>query len=99
MWRELRNRVVTEGSSATVRAHDVRPNRVVRRRLGLWWELRNRVVKEGDASNLLVTSSLGILVASDDGISHGDTTRCADAVYGVPDLIYLGIPPCFTQNQ
>ncbi|GJS92342.1 hypothetical protein Tco_0774978 [Tanacetum coccineum] len=79
LWYELRIRVVTEGSSATVRAHDVRHNRVVRRRLGLWRELRNHVVKEGDASSLLVTSSLCILVASDDGISHGDTARCADA--------------------
>ncbi|GJW59539.1 hypothetical protein Tco_0108874 [Tanacetum coccineum] len=35
LWRELRNRVVTEGSSAIAHAHDVRPNRFMRRRLGI----------------------------------------------------------------
>ncbi|GJT52414.1 hypothetical protein Tco_0978571 [Tanacetum coccineum] len=68
-----------EGSSAIARAHDVCPNRVVKRRLGLWWEIKKSIVKEGDASSLLVTSSSIVLVASDNGSSQGDQARFANA--------------------
>nr|GEW51183.1 proteasome subunit beta type-5-like [Tanacetum cinerariifolium] len=98
LWRELRNRVVTYGSSAIACARDVFPNRVARSRLGLL-RLRNRVIKEGDASSLLVTSSSNVIVASDDGISQEDPTHYANAVSSVPDPVCLGLPPCFTQNQ
>nr|GEX65548.1 RNA-directed DNA polymerase, eukaryota [Tanacetum cinerariifolium] len=40
LWRELRNHVVTDGSSAIACAHDVCPNRVVRSRLGLLGEIK-----------------------------------------------------------
>ncbi|GJT52413.1 hypothetical protein Tco_0978570 [Tanacetum coccineum] len=41
-------------------------------------KLRNRVVKEGDASSLLVTSNSSVPVASDDGSSQANPTRCAN---------------------